>query len=406
MGLWIGLLGAASVLASPPLEELVKAGRLTEATAALERTPWPNQPQGASRRSACQLLVMRNRLDAAADCLSSDLKGAPDDVEANGLLAEVRLRQARWTEAAAAERAAGRSVAAARAEALSQASPYQGKLSRTTVVPFVRTDPLPVLRARIGDGPELYFILDTGAADTVIDKTVAASLNLNLLGSSVGAFAGGKTATIQAAILPELRLGDMSLRQVPVVVLDTSRFRGAAGGLPVSGVIGLGLMSQFLATIDYPHGRLVLSPTGTRLRNSSHAATLPMWLAGDHFVLVDGALNNSRQLSFIDTGMAGAGCTAPFSSIDAAGLSVAGPEQSGEGGGGTVSARAFTAPTISLGPVSVKNVPCLAGVFPPSLETSLGTRIGQLVSHGALSGYAVTFDFHRMELTLDPGPQI
>ncbi len=63
-------------------------------------------------------------------------------------------------------------------------------------------------------------------------------------------------------------------------------------------------------------------------------------------------------------------------------------------------------PRLSLGAVTVNNVTCLEGVFPHSLETSLGTRVGQLVSHGALSGFAVTFDFRRMELTLDPSPKL
>lgn len=71
-------------------------------------------------------------------------------------------------------------------------------------------------------------------------------------------------------------------------------------------MIGLGLMSQFLTTIDYPRAWLVLRPLSARVSPSSRASVMPMWLAGDHFVLVEGALNNIRQLSFIDTGMAGA----------------------------------------------------------------------------------------------------
>ena len=59
---------------------------------------------------------------------------------------------------------------------------------------------------------------------------------------------------------------------------------------------------------------------------------------------------------------------------------------------------------LSLGEARREGLVGVAGVFPPQLERAYGFRIGGLVSHGFLRDYAVTFDFERMVIVLDPAP--
>jgi hypothetical protein len=395
--MWLSALATASVAAGNSLASLVEQGRLTDADRGLTAQPWREQPTEA-RLAACRLLLLKNQGEQAAACLES-LPNPGKDVSA--LLGQAFLRQQAWGRAAAAYAAAGRDSAANRARDFAQNPPYQGLPDREVVVPFVRRDPLPVVHVRVNGGPELNFILDTGAADTIIDPELAAQIGVKPYGADLATFAGGKTAQLPSGVVDSLGLGAMTLRRVPVVILDTSHFSGAAGGLKVSGVLGVGLLSQFLSTIDYPGNRLVLRPKGAPPARSAKARSLPMWLAGDHYILTEGALNGVPELSLVDTGLAGAGCTAPQSSLDAAKVTSTQPSGTGQGGGGTATMQPFVA-TVSLGLLTAKNVPCLAGPFPPSIEHGLGTRIGLLVSHAFLSPYAVTFDFRHMRLVLDP----
>lgn len=58
--------------------------------------------------------------------------------------------------------------------------------------------------------------------------------------------------------LSRLSLGGMTLGDVSVALLSTAKFAPAANGKQVAGVIGTGLLSRFVATIDYPKGMLHL----------------------------------------------------------------------------------------------------------------------------------------------------
>ena len=72
----------------------------------------------------------------------------------------------------------------------------------------------------------------------------------------------------------------------------------------------------------------------------------------------------------------------------------------GRGAGGALRVTPFQVPRITLGPVEVTNLFGMLGPFPPTLERTLGPRVGGIISHAFFRGYRLTFDFDRMELTL------
>ncbi|MGD1146481.1 MAG: aspartyl protease family protein [Thermoanaerobaculaceae bacterium] len=397
---------AALALVIPPaaaeepstIDTLFRTGDLAGAWSALATVQAPLT--GRESKIRCHLLLFKNQLPDAQRCFAELTKADPSDRSAHAGLAEAYSRSGQFAAAASEFDFAGNAPRAAQARCLAAATPYVVKSpGEEFVVPFERVDPLPLIKVQVNGGDPCFFIIDTGAGTTVLDKQVADQLKLPRIGAEGGVFAGGKKATVEYSIIGALTLGDLTLERVPVQILDTSSFGSIFGGLPINGVIGVGVLRQFTASLDYPHHRLEL-----RLANSTHSAsrgvTMPMWLAGDHLVLVSGSVGGLPELTLIDTGLAGFGCTLPKSTLDALGAKLDEKEVSGPGGGGVTSANRFTASRIALGQAAAEDVPCLFGPFPPSLETSLGTRVGLLVSHQFLKRFNVTFDFRAMTLTL------
>jgi hypothetical protein len=353
----------------------------------------------AEEAALCRLLTFENRLSEAVECLGAEAARRPDQTAISAALAGVEMRRGDFKRASADYARAGRAARAAEAEALSRGSAYRIRSDRKVyVAPFVRRDPLPLLSVRLDDGRDHLFVLDTGAGETVLDPKVAEALGVApLAGGATGVFAGGKTAEVRYGVLPRLQLGALVIERTPVLLLSTQAFAQALGGTVVDGVIGIDLLRRFTATIDYPRSRLVLSTTSVA---DESARSFRFWLAGDHYLLAQGAIDGAPQLTLVDTGLAGQGCTVPASTLAAIGEKVSGPTGFGVGGGGAVAAAPFVAASVELGPVTAKAVPCLAGPFPPSLETSTGARIGLLVSHEFLKPYAVTIDFRTMRMSL------
>lgn len=121
---------------------------------------------------------------------------------------------------------------------------------------LARSRPIPVVQVWIeGEGPFRFF-LDTGAALTVLDLTLARSLELELGPEvPVGDPSDAPRVSSREIALKDLRVGATLLRDVPAVAMDRRRFGGVEG---VRGVLGLPLFSTCLFTLDYPNKRVRL----------------------------------------------------------------------------------------------------------------------------------------------------
>jgi hypothetical protein len=380
---------AAAAAADPGA--LFADGRLDEAEQALAKAP--ASPQTDLPR--CRLALLNNQAAQALSCLAqlSDQTSKP----VLGLRAEAERREDNFTAAAETYRRLGDQGHADEYAYLADHRPTGTNDGATHSVNFIRTDPLPILRATVGSAAPCDFLLDTGAGETVIDPKLAADEHAVLFGTDKGTFAGGKQAPIGHGVIGSLQIGDLTLRNLPVEVLDVSNFKSETGD-PVCGVIGTGLLSRFVATIDYPKGRLLLEPAGTQ---HSGGQTVRIWLAGDHYVLAMGQINGGpRQLFLLDTGLAGGGFAAPDSTLAASGIAPAGTAITGQGGGGTIQAQPFVVNTLALGTAVQHQVAGFAGVFPPPLEHAFGTHIAGLISHQFFRSYALTFDFKNMVIRL------
>jgi len=354
------------------------------------------------------IALYRNDLEAAERHLQDALKIVPDSKQVKRILINVYYRGDKFTQAAPLYHAIGEETASKKFESFSRLKPYEisGNVDATHVR-FISTDPLPLIAAKLNGRP-VNFVIDTGAAELYIDPEVAKKAKVPQFGSVTRkGYAGGLKATTGQGRVDSIVLGNTTIRNIPVQILNTRRFAGAVQGKRVDGVLGTSLLSHFVWTLDFPKGELVLRPkTQDQVRpfeelvKKGQGTAMPFWMAGDHFIVTWGKVYQSQPLLFfVDTGLAGGGFVCPSSTLKDAGIKVPqGSEVQGIGGGGTLNAIPFTVPYLSLGGIEAHDVQAFLGVFPPTLEYGEGFRIAGLVSHEFFRPYALTFDFQGMRL--------
>jgi hypothetical protein len=267
------------------------------------------------------------------------------------------------------------------------------------VVPFVESEPLPAVELAI-DGKRGTFVVDTGAPDLTLDPEFATSLGLSIGGGEKGTFAGGRTAEVKETVVPQVSVGSITIENVKSAILPSHGFR-IYKDRTVDGVVGTVFLSRFLATLDYPHHRLVLRPRATSVAPDATAISVPMWLVGDHFIFARGSVNGiANQLFSIDSGGAGAGFMPVASTIAAAHITTF-PDKAtqGVGGGGPVKIVPTLTDELCVGAACQRSV--RGGYSPEGSPLSIFPfAVAGTVSHAFLEQYAVTFDFVRMRMTL------
>jgi len=352
--------------------------------------------------------LFSNHLDESEKYLRKSAQPGPFEVAAKNLLGELFYRRDNFPEAARWFRAAGGDERAVPLELFGDAAPYaiNGPPDETRL-PFVVTDPLPIVSVRVNGGEAAQFLIDTGGAEVQLDSEFAKRLNLGGAGGTATTLLDGSQTEMRHARLASLTLGEFDVKNVPVGIRRLPVFAGRQ----IDGVLGTVLLYHFLATLDYPNGELILRRTSTEALHAFEARAnlerqnvVPIWMASDHVILARGRVNHAAPaLLFVATGVA-VGFTCPESTIDQAGLSF-----NRQGSMLPAAARQsllapFVVSDLYLGDARQQNVNGLAGAFPAGIEHAYGFRIAGLIAHQFFRQYAVTFDFTKMRLFLG-GPE-
>ncbi len=288
-------------------------------------------------------------------------------------------------------------------------TPYRVAWAGTheTAVPFLQTDPLPIVEVTVA-GRTLNAIIDTGADCFILDSEIAKELGVEPVSSMMGTFAGGMQAEVGFARVDSLALGGVTLRGVPVSLLPTKPL--SLGELEIGGIVGTAVLRQFLSTLDYPNGRLVLrerAPGAGEAFLAAHdgriADIVPFYLQGTHFILAHGSLNGHEGLLFhVDTGLAGeAAFGAPEQTLTAVGIPVPEVEVRDDvvgGGGGGFAVGEFDIAELGLGAVRRHDLVGSYGAQPPGSYWRLGFIVDGLISHNFLREHAWTLDFDGMRM--------
>jgi hypothetical protein len=293
-----------------------------------------------------------------------------------------------------------------------EGQPYQldwHSEDRTSIVPFVMTDPVPLLMVEVNRVPIAVFF-DTGGDLLIIDPDIASALGVEATAAAKGPFGGGQEAEFGFGQVTSLKLIDVTINNVPVMILPTKRFSDIykGKGIVLGGVIGTSMLRQFLATLDYGNGQLILrerSAAGLkRLRAAQRGkeiVEIPFVLDYTHLMMARGSLNEKVNLTtFVDSGLAHeAKFTAPIQTLEYAGIPI--PERNYVdpigGGGGVWESGFFEVASIGLGPLVQQKVKGEYGALPPEFYWSRGYIQDFLISHRFLREYATwTLDFDRM----------
>jgi hypothetical protein len=279
-----------------------------------------------------------------------------------------------------------------------------------STVPFLMTDPLPILTLEF-NGMPVHVILDTGADTFILDNEIAAELGTEWVSKAMGSFGGGKKSEIGFGKVESVKLGDVSLSEVPVTIMPTKRFSAAFqnGRYTLGGFIGTAGLKQFLSTLDYKNGQLVLrertDDNAGKLRKELKgriAAEVPFVLKHTHVMIAKGSLNGKTGLNFfVDSGLASSACfSAPIQTLEYVGIPI--PETEVDendvgGGGGKLASGSFPIKSIGLGPLTQSNVTGEYGAMTPASYWSLGFIHDGLISHRFLRQYSSwTLDFDTM----------
>jgi len=387
-------------------DDLFKAGKFNEAENLYIKILNEDPSNLIAITRLGHIALLANRLDDAQKWLTEAIRLKPDDPDPKSLLAEAFYRRDEFQQAAPLLHTIGREAKARKLESFKDVSPYQieGK-AEVTNLKFVITDPLPVVQVRVNNSELVNFLIDTGGAEVIIDTEFAREIGAIQFGSVMGTFAGGKQASFQCGRVDSLTLGDFTIKNVPVDIMDVRRFR--LGEMQPDGIIGTALLYHFLATLNYVEGQLTLRRrTEENLRQverearEQNAKIIPFWMAGDHYMVAWGTANNSQpMLFFVDTGLAGGGFTCPESTLREAGIKLQEERaRDGLGGGGMVRSIPFIVDTLTLDDATEHNI---QGFYlGDDIEHRHGFRIGGIISHTFFRHYLLTFDFTGMRFFL------
>jgi hypothetical protein len=272
--------------------------------------------------------------------------------------------------------------------------------SGETEVPLVFTPQVVRCMATAPCGRPITVLLDTGTDPSAIDLHLAQQMNLNLGTFARGLGAASNDILFTETILPWLRIGDMTMRNLFVLALDLR-------SLPfqVDVVLGYNVLWQFVMRIDYARRKLRLShPDLGMPLPSPDGACLPLTFF-EHFpALTDVVVHDETRLPVvtIDTGSNGGLTVGPDLALNL-GLHH-GSEQvrvaEGTGFGGSREILRGLASSMLLGPFTLEYIELDT---PGGGAGDLGRPGRANIGNALLGRFAsVTLDYGRKGCLLEP----
>lgn len=348
--------------------------------------------------------LLFNRLDESEKWFNKVKEIKPKLSTVNYFMSEIYHRQLQFSKAAPLYKASGRQAMAKKMEYFTNIQPYQMKNSfDEIIIKFIVTDPLPIVEVIINNDCKGYFIIDTGGGELILSEDFAKKTKISSFGVEKGnGFGGGKKAPMSHGAINSITIGELEVKNIPIVTINLNQLE--LGGYRIDGIIGTVFLYQFLSTIDYKNGQIILrNKSKYNLDNITNNCTsfkiIPFVIADDHFMIAKGNINNSdTMLFFVDTGLAGNAFTCPESKLKEFGLTYKKEQKNkGLGGGGYFYTYPMEIDNTCLGDLCVKKLHGVFGAFPKQIENSFGFKISGLISHEFFRNYSLTIDFESMK---------
>lgn len=255
-------------------------------------------------------------------------------------------------------------------------------------------------------GERAWLLLDSGANMSILDKSLADRLGLELRGGgSADGAAGGGSFRFAFARAPALSFPGVEIasRAVAVIIRKTQ----GANGHPSEGLLGADLFKGFVVDVDYPNRILTLHDPKT-FAYSGPGVELPVTFnENDKWELATTLTVGDRRIPakvIVDTGARGTlGLTAPFTQshglLDALPTKILGTV--GVGIGGEVRHWVGRLDAIEIGGLTLESVPVTLAPEGVKGTYARDDRDGILGAE-VLSRYRAIFDRSRARLILEP----
>jgi len=272
--------------------------------------------------------------------------------------------------------------------------PSQG----TTTLPLCAPDELICCAAAGPGGHALRVLIDTGTDPSAVDAGLARRLALRTGGSGIGQGAASDQVPFTEAVLPWLRLGDLTIRDLFAPALDL-------GGLPfqVDVVLGYNVLRQVALRIDYRRRLLTLAHPDVGAPPAPSSVALPL-VFFEHFPALCDLTVAGRpiRLATLDTGSNAELTLGPDMASelglrpDRAGVRLG----SGAGFGGGATVLRGQHQIVRIGPFELADVE-LDTPEAPSGDLSRAGRAN--IGNRLLARFAaVALDYERHTITFEP----
>ncbi|MCK7580277.1 MAG: aspartyl protease family protein [Chromatiales bacterium] len=239
-----------------------------------------------------QLALLANDLAAARRYAERAVELAPDMPLPYGLLAEAAWQAGDFLRAAECYDDLNRPGLAAAARRLAPGGALRLPARQPGArLPLIGGGPLPVVAAQLG-GRAVNLLIDTAAGELLLDRALAAELDVAVNGAERIAFAGGRAATVGHGIVGGLALGGLAFDRLPCQVLELSEVFAPYLAVPIHGVLGLGVLRRFHVALDLGAGELRLARPDQAPAPS--AAAQRMWIAAGHYLVAASTVGPAR----------------------------------------------------------------------------------------------------------------
>lgn len=249
------------------------------------------------------------------------------------------------------------------------------------------------------NGREREFIFDSGSP-SLLTRQFADELGLESVGRNTGVDANGNHVTMEFAVVDTMRVGDVTFRDVPVLVFDPLEIDGGRCIFD-GGVIGSEVFPGSAWRIDLEHSQLLIAASSDALGEGTGAMSAPLHDFGyPHAPIFDYRVGDIDDKALFDTGssdevtlfarMLDDGSVRDLM-VDGATASGRGHQGVSAGGWGeVVDLVRFDLARLGFGTGELTGMRATTRAVPPSL---LGA--------GLLDRYLVTLDYPNGRIVLD-----
>ncbi len=172
-----------------------------------------------------------------------------------------------------------------------------GLAESPVVIPFEYSGNQIVVKARINNGQEQRFIVDTGASQSVLDEATAVALGPHS-SNTFAITAGSKALPLGYTKVSSLTMGSLTLHDIPVFIKDLSQLNEHPAGL-----IGANILRRFTITFDFANNNLTLSDPRVEPQSSAATVIPAVSVFGGTALVVKALVDDHTQLNcLVDSG--------------------------------------------------------------------------------------------------------